>query len=411
MASGSSGSSYSSSVRYPPSYVQAQTSPLDSTWTTPTTRSTTSANTAHSSQPPTPLRPLDLGPPGYQATITLFECTADEITVYLGPWDLEPAGADHRRLSWQCSYQGEVLEHYLPGDSPADTIPLTHHAHHRRFEDPADMELYVSFNGPQRIRYVAADGTPIHDAYIEVRYDFATFENSIRFQSDLRHRELVDFFDIDVVWSDKDERKDRFGAVRGIATGQRVKVWKDMHSLQHCLTFMASDHRFREYYMSAFEREIRSRDRARKWLRLDVRGRRGSGHDTAPSSRRRSFGLFSRGRSVDDTAGGQASSSHQPDHGSSSPSLTIRHLGVQFSRPEAHASSSCLSHYSLDYERFIQRWDQSCAEDSTFNGILYPSNRFELASAEPHAENAVELPAGPYSTLETVSEPQDGEAP
>lgn len=46
-----------------------------------------------------------------------------------------------------------------------------------------------------------------------------------------------------------------------------------------------------------------------------------------------------------------------------------------------------------------------------FNGVMYPLGRFELASAEPHAENAVELPAGPYSTLEPVSEPGDGEAP
>ncbi|KLU87558.1 hypothetical protein MAPG_06557 [Magnaporthiopsis poae ATCC 64411] len=399
MASGSSGASYSSSsVRYPPSYVQAQTSPLDSTWTTPTTRSTVSAISSTSSQPPTPLRPLDLGPPGYQATITLFERTADEITVYLGPWDFESAGVDHRRLSWQCSYQGEVLEHYLPGGSPADTIPLTRHAHNRRFEDPGDMELYVSFNEPQRVRYVTADGTPIHDAYIQVKYVFATFENSIRFQSDLRHRELIDFFDIDVVWSDKDERKDRFGAIRGIATGQRMKLWKDMPSLHHSLTFLAGDHRFREYYVSAFEREIRSRDDTRKSLRLEVRGRRASGHSTSSSSRRRSFGLFSRGRSVDDTAGGQASSSHQADIGSSSHGLTIRHLGIQFSRSD-------------DLERFIQRWDQSCAEDSMFNGVMYPLGRFELASAELHAENAVELPAGPYSTLETVSEPGDGEAP
>jgi hypothetical protein len=66
-ASGSSSSSFtSSSLGVPVSYAHAYTSPGNSTWT-PT--SAVSALTAESSAPPTPLRPLDLGPPGYQATM------------------------------------------------------------------------------------------------------------------------------------------------------------------------------------------------------------------------------------------------------------------------------------------------------------------------------------------------------
>jgi hypothetical protein len=49
------------------------------------------------------------------------------MTVYLGPWEI--VGANPRRLLWQCSYAGEVLEHFrtfvsrpvplhLPGKSP-----------------------------------------------------------------------------------------------------------------------------------------------------------------------------------------------------------------------------------------------------------------------------------------------------
>lgn len=39
----------------------------------------------------------------------LFERTPREMTVYLGPWEI--VGANPRRVVWQCSYAGEVLEH------------------------------------------------------------------------------------------------------------------------------------------------------------------------------------------------------------------------------------------------------------------------------------------------------------
>lgn len=40
----------------------------------------------------------------------LFERTRNETTVYLGPWEI--IGSDPRRVVWQCSYEGEVLEHF-----------------------------------------------------------------------------------------------------------------------------------------------------------------------------------------------------------------------------------------------------------------------------------------------------------
>jgi hypothetical protein len=65
--SGSSGSSshHSSNLAVPQLYPQ-YVSPVDSTFT-PT--SAVSALTAESSAPQTPLGPLDLGPPGYHATM------------------------------------------------------------------------------------------------------------------------------------------------------------------------------------------------------------------------------------------------------------------------------------------------------------------------------------------------------
>jgi hypothetical protein len=40
----------------------------------------------------------------------LYEQTPNETTVYLGPWEV--VGTDPPRVVWQCSYQGEVLEHF-----------------------------------------------------------------------------------------------------------------------------------------------------------------------------------------------------------------------------------------------------------------------------------------------------------
>jgi hypothetical protein len=41
---------------------------------------------------------------------TLYEQTPQESTIYLGPWEV--IGTDPTRVVWQCSYEGEVLEHY-----------------------------------------------------------------------------------------------------------------------------------------------------------------------------------------------------------------------------------------------------------------------------------------------------------
>ncbi|KAJ4295750.1 hypothetical protein N0V88_004452 [Collariella sp. IMI 366227] len=59
------------------------------------------------------------------------------------------------------------------------------------------MELYLTFLEPHRIRYITSSGI-VHDEYIEVRYEFTTIESSIQLQGDIRRRDLVDWFDVDV---------------------------------------------------------------------------------------------------------------------------------------------------------------------------------------------------------------------
>ncbi|PSR90434.1 hypothetical protein BD289DRAFT_452352 [Coniella lustricola] len=376
LTSGSSSSSYLSS--------------LDRTFSTVTrsqvigspNSSAVSAVTCEPAPPPNALRPLDLGPPGYQATITLFEGTSREIAVYLGPWEI--VGTDTRRVAWQCNYQGETLEQFLPMGLSSQVLPVTLHAQHRPYSNPAEMELTVIFREPQRIRYTSADGTVVHDEIIEVKYDFTSIEGSARFQSDVRQQDLVDFFDVNVIFSDTHSRTDSLtGAVRGLATIQRIKVWKDRSSLYHCITFYSNrpssrrERRYREYLITDFQEELKNRDSKHNECRLAVIGRRG----TAPNAvRAKSFSIASpsswgrnKHKSGDrNTEVPQASMGIMP--------LDIRWLGIRFTM-------------EADYRRFLDRWAAYHAADRDFRGIFLPQTHVELPSPAIQAREAYELDA------------------
>lgn len=318
------------------------------------------------SLPATSLRPLDLGPPGYQATITLFERTPHERTVYLGPWEV--IEGDTRRVVWQSSYEGEILEQFLSFGLPTQAQPVTLHAQHRPYSDPAEMELFVTFREPYRIRYTTADGAVVHDEVVEVKYEFTSVEGSMRFQGDLRRQDFVDYFDVDVVFSDTHGRTDTLtGAVRGLATIQRIKLWRDRLSLHHCLTFYSNkpsnrrERRYREYQVTDFHEELRNRDDKHRECRLGAMGRRGS----APNAvRARSFSLSSpsswrsKQRSAErGSDAGQISATTVP--------LDIRWLGVRFSRES-------------DYRRFVDQWTFCHVADAALRGMPFAPNRIEL---------------------------------
>lgn len=199
--------------------------------------------------------------------------------------------------------------------SPADAIPHTLHARHRQFSDPFQLERYVHFPGTQRVRYVDQDGVIIFDQFIEIKYEFTTIEASLQFQGDLRQKDLVDCFDVDVGWTDSHGRTDSFGNIKGMGTIQRLKLWSDRQTSRHSLTFFANriDRHYREYPVDQFEAEPRSRDDRRRTLRLMVANRRGSGS----SSRRLTLAPFRRNRSLSS---------------STAPGLDIQYLGLQFSR-------------------------------------------------------------------------------
>ncbi|UKZ52193.1 hypothetical protein TrVGV298_005968 [Trichoderma virens] len=372
-ASSSSGSSFtSSSLGRPPTYSRSYVSPVDSTWTQTSEISTISAtSTSESVVPAGSLRPLDLGPPGYTATITLYQDTPDERTVYLGPWEV--VGSEQRRIRWQCSYQSELLEHFPPAyhdvKSPQTYRPtsiLTPSTHDiANSMTPPDMERFLSFNEPHRIRYTSGEGICIHDQFIPVRYEFTTVEASIQFQGDLRRKDLVDFYDVDVVWSNLQSRTDSFGKVKGIGAIQRLKLWRDRYTTFHSLSVLANktDNQYREYDIHHFDGELRNRDDRAKTLRLNVHGRRGSVPDETPS--RRTFRIRQRVRSA-----GQASQA-SPELGPSYATtiLDIRYLSIQFT-------------HKRDYKRFIETWAFAHSSDREFNGVPFPPNHFELPSPE-----------------------------
>jgi hypothetical protein len=188
------------------------------------------------------------------------------------------------------------------------------------------MERFLSFNEPHRIRYTSGEGICIHDQFIPVRYEFTTVEASIQFQGDLRRKDLVDFYDVDVVWSNLQSRTDSFGKVKGIGAIQRLKLWRDRYTTFHSLSVLANktDNQYREYDIHHFDGELRNRDDRAKTLRLNVHGRRGSVPDETPS--RRTFRIRQRVRSA-----GQASQA-SPELGPSYATtiLDIRYLSIQF---------------------------------------------------------------------------------
>ncbi|EMT66708.1 hypothetical protein FOC4_g10003040 [Fusarium odoratissimum] len=248
--------------------------------------------------------------------------TPDERVVYLGPWEV--VGSEQRRVLWQGSYQNELLEHFLPSDTPSDIYPHTLHSRHRPYYDPSDMERYLTFQEPHRIRYTTEEGVCIHDQYVTIRYEFTTVESSIQFQGDLRRKDLVDFYDVDVVWTNVHGRTDGFGKVKGIGAIQRLKLWRDRYTTFHSLSVCANktDGQYREYDIHSFDGELRGRDDRAKQLRLNASGRRHTSGDDQHSHRR--FSLPHRMRSRTRTNDSSEPRSLQQ------PTLDIRYLAIQF---------------------------------------------------------------------------------
>lgn len=274
------------------------------------------------------------------------------------------------------------MEHFLPPDVPTELIPCSLHAQHRPFGDPRELEQYLTFRGPHRVRYATSAGV-FHDEYIEVKYDFTSIETSVQFQGDVRGRELIDWFDVDVVWSDTHGRTDSYGNVRGLGTIQRMKMWRDNYTSSHSVTFFANHRRrWKEYHVHNFEAELRNRDDRHRRLRLQVRSdvRRSSATSTS-SNRDRRFSATSifRPRQASVTASAPTSNGNSVD---------VRYLAIQFTRNDRVPQGSD------DYHRFIERWRVAQSVGTEF-GVSFPVNRHELPSPDLIPLSELEDPGGP----------------
>ncbi|KAI8685447.1 hypothetical protein NCS55_00217100 [Fusarium keratoplasticum] len=286
------------------------------------------------------------GLPHFQATITLFEGTPRERVVHLGPWEVQ-SESNERRVIWQGVNQNEVLEHYLPSNEPSDLHPHTLHNRHRPYNEPADMERYLTFREPHRIRYINDKGVCIHDESINVKYEFSSVESSMQFQEDLRRKDLVDFYDTDVVWTNIHGRTDSFGNVRGVATLQRLKLWRDRLTGLYSLSIYQNkvDRQYRDYILEDFQPGIRYIDDRAKELRLEAlrqAGDNGRQPVTVNPLRLR-------------RRGSEASESRLQRRSTDS----IRYLAIKFSERTA-------------YRRFIETWETFQNPDSRPNQLQLP---------------------------------------
>ncbi|KAK5987636.1 hypothetical protein PT974_11768 [Cladobotryum mycophilum] len=254
----------------------------------------------------------------------------------------------------------------VPSDIPPDIHPHTLHSRHRQFHDPSDMERYVTFNECHRVRYTTDEGICIHDDFIPVRYEFTTVAASVQFQCDVRQKQLIGFYDVDVVWTDKQSRTDSFGKVKGIGAIQRLKLWRDNYTTFHSLSILANktDQQYREYEVQVFDGELK-RDERQRQTRLNVNTRRGSAPDEH-SQPRVSLAQRIRPR-VRST--GQANRT-RPDLGSSprTANIDIRHLHFQFT-------------YKEGYQQFLADWIRAHSSDRSYHNIPFPSNHSD--SSQP----------------------------
>lgn len=190
------------------------------------------------------------------------------------------------------------------------------------------MERSVTFTDSHHIRYTNDEGEIIHDQPITARYEFTSVDASRQFQSDLRAKELISFYDVDVAWTDIHDRTDTFGQVRGIAVGQRVKLWRDPVTNYYSITILANKlpgRPYIEYDVPVFEPDIRDKKEHKKQVQISTRKRRDSGSESS-SGRRFSF---SRRQRTGSGSSGESSSST-----TSKREREIRHLYFRFSSRE-----------------------------------------------------------------------------
>lgn len=235
-----------------------------------------------------------------------------------------------------------VCTDVVPSDEPSESYPHSRHSKHRKYHDPSDMERHLTFTEPSRIRYIDDDGNCVHDQYVTINYEFTTVDAAVKFQGDIRQKDMIAFFDLNLAWTNVHDLKNSYGHVTGIATVQRLKLWRDRSTFAHSITIYAKKtDGYREYNISSFHHELR-RDEKKCQLHLNAPGGRRSSSDTTASKRKLSLPKLKRGltsssqQSTSSAASASASTSNSTSHSSANQNsdLDIRFLALEFTERE-----------------------------------------------------------------------------
>jgi hypothetical protein len=132
----------------------------------------------------------------------------------------------------------------------------------------------------------------IHDKFITAEYTFTSVEKLHDFEGDLRRKKHVSSFDMQVIWSNKHSEKNAMGTFSGMATLEKLNIWKDQrYPYRHSISFLASKSsgEHEEFKVQNFKTPIKRKNET-VWLeKHGDRERRGSGVSTTSGNQRSSL--------------------------------------------------------------------------------------------------------------------------
>jgi hypothetical protein len=100
--------------------------------------------------------------------------------------------------------------------------------------------LDLAFNEPNRVVFFTKESS-IHDNFITAEYTFTSPTKLHSFYGDLLRKTHISSFDIQVIWSNKHSEKNAMGAFSGMATLEKLDLWKDRkYPYRHLISFLAS---------------------------------------------------------------------------------------------------------------------------------------------------------------------------
>ncbi|KAF1982390.1 hypothetical protein K402DRAFT_424657 [Aulographum hederae CBS 113979] len=194
----------------------------------------------------------------------------------LNSWSIFPAHV----VVWTAMDGRSTLEHHLPHSA----WPYTKHS--SLGESPLNLEFLPA----EKHKFVVrTDGMP-QSYLVYPKYKFVIDKDLEKFQGDVRDKDLLKSFEIDIM---KSKRPSTTGVV---TSNEVVKLWRTRDYLQaRSLSFYApEDNRHREFPIRWFKDDV-TKDQGKLSVQLDFIKRKGSSNDVPGSPKR--AGTFFRKKS------------------------------------------------------------------------------------------------------------------